>query len=167
MLLYILALFVVVPFVELVLLLWIADRTSWQFTVGLVLITGVIGSVLARRQGLGIWVRMQRQLQKGEIPGREIADGLLVLIAGALLITPGVLTDAVGFLLLVPWTRAVVRKSLLKYMVSRAEWQARTFVYRSGSVEERDDDYIDSYATRPRDSLDENDEPNGDSAPSR
>ncbi len=169
--LYLLILFVVVPFVELVLLLWLADQTSWQFTVLLVLVTGVIGSIAARRQGLGIWIRVQRQMQAGELPGAAIFDGVLVLISGALLITPGMLTDAVGFALLVPFIRRRVRGRLMKWFISRSELRVRMF-RQSGGVAQDDgtpcseDGTFDSHAVEPVDDHDlgEGDSGEGDAA---
>ncbi len=171
MFLYLFALFIVVPFVELVLLLWLADQTSWQLTILLVLVTGVVGSVLARRQGLGIWLRVHRQIQHGEIPGRDIMDGVLVLIAGAFLITPGIITDGVGLLLLVPWTRGIVRGVISKWAMRRAELHMKTFVFRDGGSESgseeggADGECFESHATRPRD--EDNSEDDSDEATPR
>ncbi len=125
MILYLLTLFVVVPLVELALLLWLAEQISWQATILLVLITGIVGSIAARRQGLGIWLQVQRQLQAGELPGASIVDGVLVLVAGALLITPGILTDMVGFALLVPLVRRQIRRRLMRALIRRTEWRVR------------------------------------------
>jgi len=104
-----LVLFTVVPTIELVLLLVLADNTSWQFTVGLIIITGFIGAALARHEGLRCYRRIQEQLASGRLPGDSMMDGLMILVAGALLVTPGVLTDLVGFALLFPPFRGVVR----------------------------------------------------------
>lgn len=100
-----LLLFTSVPLVELALLLWIGGRIGVLPTVALILATGVAGASLARLQGLATWRRFQRALAEGRLPGAELLEGLLILVAGALLLTPGVLTDAVGFLLLVPPAR--------------------------------------------------------------
>ncbi|HSL82329.1 MAG TPA: FxsA family protein [Thermoanaerobaculia bacterium] len=101
----VLLLFTLVPFAELVLLLWIGDKIGFLPTVALILATGVAGAALARHQGLATWRRFQAALAAGRLPGTELLEGLLILVAGALLLTPGVLTDAVGFLLLVPPAR--------------------------------------------------------------
>lgn len=100
-----LLLFTSVPLIELALLLWIGGRIGVLPTVALILATGVAGASLARLQGLATWRRFQAALAAGRLPGRELLEGLLILVAGALLLTPGVLTDAVGFLLLVPPAR--------------------------------------------------------------
>lgn len=110
-------LFTVVPFVELALLLWIGGQLGALPTVGLILLTGVLGAALARHQGLATWRRFGRALDAGRLPGRELLEGLLILLAGALLLTPGVLTDAVGFALLVPPVR--------RWLVRRLETRLR------------------------------------------
>jgi UPF0716 protein FxsA len=121
MLLRLLVLFTVVPTIELVLLLVLADRTSWQFTIGLILITGIIGAALARYEGLRCLQRIQDQLAGGRLPGDPLMDGLMILIAGALLVTPGVLTDVVGFSLLFPPFRSVVRRYAKKRFASNIQ----------------------------------------------
>ena len=109
-LLKLLLLFTLVPLAELYLLLQIAARTSLTFTFVLVLVTGIVGAMLARRQGLG-W-RLQAELQSGQVPTTLLLDGLMIFVAGALLITPGVLTDVVGFSFLVPPIRARLRERI-------------------------------------------------------
>ncbi len=146
MILYLLTLFVVVPLVELALLLWLAEQISWQATILLVLITGIVGSIAARRQGLGIWLQVQRQLQAGELPGASIVDGVLVLVAGALLITPGILTDIVGFALLVPFVRRQIRRRLMRALIRRTEWRVRVMEPDRPFTEE---ETFDSPAVRP------------------
>jgi UPF0716 protein FxsA len=119
MLLRLLLLFTVVPLVELVLLLVIADHTSWQFTLGLVLVTGIVGAALARWQGTNCVRRIHAQMNRGELPGDALLDALMILIAGALLITPGVMTDVVGFSLLTPPLRAGMKRWLRDRFVAR------------------------------------------------
>ncbi|MEM0926689.1 MAG: FxsA family protein, partial [Planctomycetota bacterium] len=79
----------------------------------LVLVTGVIGSWLAKREGMIAWQRFHSVASQGKIPSREIQDGLMIVFAGALLLTPGLITDAVGFWLLLPFGRQLVRKYFL------------------------------------------------------
>lgn len=115
MLLRLFLLFTVVPFTELVILLWITEKTSFPFTVGLVLLTGLIGAALARYEGLRCIRQIQERLRRGEVPAGSLLDGLIILVAGALLITPGLLTDITGFLLLLP----AVRRSIKHYATER------------------------------------------------
>ncbi len=107
-------LFVIVPFVELVLLIRVGEWIGFWPTVGLIVLTGLLGSTMARLEGLSVWQRLQDQLQKGGIPGKELMDGVIILVAGALLLTPGVLTDVVGLLGLFPPSRALIRSQLRK-----------------------------------------------------
>jgi UPF0716 protein FxsA len=109
MLLRLILLFTLVPLLELYLLLAIAVRTSPQFTFALVIATGVLGAVLARRQGFRWRQKMATQLQQGEVPTDGLLDGLMIFIAGALLLTPGVLTDLLGFALLITPLRSLVK----------------------------------------------------------
>ena len=119
MLLRLLAAFILVPLVELYLLLWLADLTNVLTTIAVVVITGVIGSVLAKREGLMAWHRFRDALGQRRMPSQEIQDGLMIVFAAALLLTPGLLTDAVGFLLLVPAGRDLIRRLVLKRMKGR------------------------------------------------
>jgi len=102
-------LFVTVPLVELALLVWVGNRIGPLMTIALVIGTGILGATLARFEGLATLRRFQTRMAAGELPHQDIIDGLLILLAGAVLLTPGLLTDTVGFLLLVPPVRAVVR----------------------------------------------------------
>jgi UPF0716 protein FxsA len=113
MLLRLILAFTIIPLVELYLLLRLADATSPMATFLVVILTGVIGSYLARREGAAAWRRFHGALGESRMPSREIQDGLMIVFAAALLLTPGLLTDAVGFVMLVPIGRELVRKHLL------------------------------------------------------
>lgn len=112
-------LFTTVPLLELALLLWIGSRVGVWPTIALILLTGVLGASLARYQGLATWSRFQRALEAGRFPGRELVEGLLILVAGAVLLTPGVLTDAAGFLVLTPPVRRWLAGRLGRRLRSR------------------------------------------------
>jgi len=118
-LLRLLLLFTVVPLVELALLVWIGRQTSLWFTLGLVVATGLAGAWLARYQGFRCWRRVQQDLVAGALPADALVDGLMILLAGALLITPGVLTDLLGFALLLPPFRRLLRGYLKRRLVAR------------------------------------------------
>jgi UPF0716 protein FxsA len=105
-----LLLFTIVPLVELYLLVKLGTVVGVGPTVALVLLTGILGAWLARVQGLSVVHRLGADLAEGRLPTDALIDGLLILVAGAVLLTPGLLTDAMGFALLVPRGRAVVRK---------------------------------------------------------
>ena len=103
------AVFLIVPLVELALLLTVGARIGVGATLAIIVSTAIIGASLTRREGLKTWWRFQDKLATGVFPNEELLDGLMILIAGALLLTPGFLTDAVGFILLVPGSRRGVK----------------------------------------------------------
>ena len=107
-----LALFLITPVVELALLIQLGDVIGTLPTIGIIVVTGLTGSLLAKREGLSAWRRFNDRLQQGELPGKELLDGLIILVAGALLITPGVLTDIAGFAGLIPLSRHYLRRYL-------------------------------------------------------
>jgi len=112
-------LFLLTPAIELGLLIQVDRLIGFGPTIGLIIVTGVVGSYLARREGVSTWRRLNERLNAGELPGKELVDGVIILVAGALLITPGILTDVVGFLGLFPLTRAPVRRVLLQRLQSK------------------------------------------------
>ncbi len=114
-----LALFIIVPLVELYLLLRLADVTSPMTTFLIVIVTGVIGSMLARREGVMAWYRFRSAVAEGRVPSTELQDGLMIVFAAALLLTPGLLTDALGFTLLVPVGRSLMRRFVLSRYIGR------------------------------------------------
>lgn len=105
-----LALFLIVPVVELVLLIWLAHATGWLAALALIVVTGLAGAALARQQGLAVLFQVQRDLAEGKVPGEALLDGAFVLVGAALLVTPGVLTDVLGLMLLLPATRIPLRR---------------------------------------------------------
>lgn len=109
MILRLFLLLTVVPLVELWLLVVIAQRTSILATIAGVIFMGAAGTWLAQHQGFRVWRRLHEELAAGKAPADSLWDGLLILIASVLLIAPGVLTDVVGILLLLPPTRAIAR----------------------------------------------------------
>lgn len=114
LLLLLFLLFTGVPLIELALLIEVGQRVGTAPTIGLVVLTGVVGAALARRQGFAIVGRIRAELAVGRVPAAHLLDGLLVLVAAVLLVTPGLLTDGIGFLLLLPPTRTAVRLALLR-----------------------------------------------------
>jgi len=102
--------FVTVSVVELLVLAAVEDRIGLGPTLALILFTGILGASLVRSQGFSVFTRVRIQMSQGTFPGRELAHGVLVLIGGALLLTPGFLTDALGFALMVPAFRELVRR---------------------------------------------------------
>jgi UPF0716 protein FxsA len=109
-----LLLFIALPAVELALLIELGRRIGTLETLALIIVTGVVGATLARSQGLRVLSNVQAQLGAGKMPAESLLDGLMILIASALLVTPGVLTDAFGFLCLTPAFRTVARRAIVR-----------------------------------------------------
>lgn len=105
MLAKLLMVFISVPLIEIVIFIEVGSRIGTWITLLIIALTAVLGASMAHREGLKVWWRIQEKLYSGVMPDEELLDGLLILIAGALLLTPGFLTDAVGFSLLYPRTR--------------------------------------------------------------
>jgi UPF0716 protein FxsA len=112
-------LFTIVPAVELYLLMQIGQLIGAAETVLLIVLTGIAGSYMAKREGVSVLRQLQQDAQKGIPPANRILEGLLVLIGGVLLITPGVLTDVLGFSLIAPWTRRALAPALKDAVMSR------------------------------------------------
>lgn len=109
-------LFTIIPVVELALLIKIGTIIGTMNTVVLVIATALLGAYLVRIEGIGVINRFQSNLTEGVFPAEEIIDGAMILIAGALLVTPGVLTDVVGFLLVFPISRRFIKRFLRVYI---------------------------------------------------
>ncbi|MCM2373256.1 FxsA family protein [Aporhodopirellula aestuarii] len=138
MLIRLLAAFILIPFVELILLLRMAEATSWLTTLTIVIVTGIIGSVLARREGMATIARFRSALAEGRMPGREIQDGMMIAFAAALLLTPGLLTDSLGFLLLTPFGRQLVGGYLRRRYSGRFQVHTSGFGTKTDSDSDRD-----------------------------
>lgn len=114
-------LFLVVPFLELFVILQVGRTIGALNTVAVLVLVSVAGAWLVKREGLGVLRRAQERVRRGAVPGRELVDGVLILFAGALLLTPGFLTDVVALLLLVPPVRAAVRVAVTRRLRHRAD----------------------------------------------
>jgi len=137
-----LLLFVGVPLVELTLLLVLGGLTSWWVSLLLVIVSGVVGSILARRQGLKVFGRIRSEMQLGRMPTDSVLDAGMIFFAGALLLTPGILTDILGTSLLIPICRRFYRARV-------AAWFRRRFadqLYPLHREEPPFSDIVDSHA---------------------
>lgn len=119
MFLRLLLLFTLVPLIELFLLVKIGEIIGFWATVALVIATGTLGALLTRMEGLRVLRQVQADLQDGRVPTERLLDGLLILLAGAVLLTPGLITDALGFFLLIPPGRRAIRKVVSAAAVRR------------------------------------------------
>jgi len=104
--------FIVVPLIEILLLIEIGSRIGALNTIFIIILTGILGASLMRHQGFTIIRNIQRDLSQGQMPTGELINGALVLVGGIVLLTPGFFTDAVGFVLLLPATRALILKKI-------------------------------------------------------
>jgi UPF0716 protein FxsA len=113
------ALFIVVPIVEIYVIIQIGALIGVVPTIALLIADAVLGSLLLRHQGRGAWRRFNEAIAQRRFPGREVADGLLIAIGGTLLLTPGFVTDIFGAIFLIPPTRAIVRRLMRGYVARR------------------------------------------------
>ncbi len=123
-------LFIVVPAVELALLIEIGGQIGALRTLMLIIITGIVGATLAKRAGLDVLQRIQAETGAGRLPAGALLDGAIILVAGALLVTPGILTDVVGFACLVPGLRQIMKGLAARYFqgaVARGQVQMQGF----------------------------------------
>jgi UPF0716 protein FxsA len=119
MLLPLVLLFIVVPIAELAVVIQVGQAIGVWWTVGILVVDAILGSVLMRAQGRTAWRRFNDAIAAGKIPAREVLDGALVIFGGLLLLTPGFITDFLGLLLLIPPTRALVRAVLARRLMHR------------------------------------------------
>ncbi len=103
-------LFIAVPIIEITLLIKLGDEIGFWPTITIQIVTGILGASLARLQGLFVWNKITMELQSGRIPTNDMVNGLLIFIAGIVLMTPGLLTDFAGFALLIPFTRNLFKQ---------------------------------------------------------
>ena len=127
MLIKLILIFTIVPFIELSLLIELGTYIGTLNTIMVVVVTGIIGAFMARIAGLSVLFKIQENLRAGIFPKDEIFDGILILIGGAFLLTPGLLTDAVGFLLLLPLGRESVKRWLKEVVKKRLDRGEITF----------------------------------------
>ena len=128
MILPLVLLFIVVPIVEIYVIIQVGEAIGALWTIALLVADSILGSMLMRSQGRAAWRRFNEAIAGGRIPAREVLDGVLIVFGGALLLTPGFVTDIFGLAFLLPPTRAVIRKLLVR------RFAGRVFVARPGSA---------------------------------
>ncbi len=110
------ALFFFVPLVELAVLIKLGQLIGVLYTILLVVITAILGAALTKQQGLKVWFRLKEELSRGALPGNSLLEALLIFIGGIVLLTPGLLTDSVGFFLLIPVSRRFTREFIKDWL---------------------------------------------------
>jgi UPF0716 protein FxsA len=123
-------LFTLVPLTELALLMKLSRYIGGLYTVGIVLFTGVLGAYLAKSQGKEILFRIKYEMQQGNLPGEQLINGLCVLVGGAMLLTPGILTDLFGFILVIPISREIIKIYIKKKFNRMIEEGNMNFYFR-------------------------------------
>jgi len=130
-------LFLVIPILEIYFLIKVSDIIDVFPTIILVILTAVIGAGLLRQQGLSTLARLQQNMGQGKLPAQELIEGVLLAVGGALLMTPGFITDTIGFLCLIPFSRKFIAKVIMKRskdkLVAGASAQMGGFSYSSTS----------------------------------
>ncbi len=129
MLFRLLLLFTVIPVIELALLIKIGGIIGTMNTVMIILITGIWGAMLARAQGMRVLQRMRENMLAGIMPTEELFDGGMVLVGGALLLTPGFVTDFLGLIFLIPQTRALIKEYLKRWIQHKMD-SGQIYTYR-------------------------------------
>lgn len=123
-----LILFVIVPVTELYILIEVGKKIGGLTTIGIIILTGIIGAYLVKGQGFMILKKIQSDLNEGIIPGDSLIQGAIILAGGIFLLTPGFVTDIIGFIFLIPVSRRVVKKYLLKWL--KRKTKEGNFYYR-------------------------------------
>ncbi len=126
-----LVLLVVVPIIELYVFIQVSNAIGFLNALGIVILISIFGCWLVKRAGTKVWARFNEQLVAQRTPSKEVADGVCLLIAGALLVVPGFVTDAVGLFLLLPPVRNVASKALVRRYTGRAGFRVITATYGS------------------------------------
>lgn len=132
MLLLLFLLFTLMPLLELWLLFQLSGVFGFWTTIAVVLLTGFVGAWLAKMQGWLTMFRIRSELASGKLPAEAMGDGVMLLVAGVLLITPGVITDVVGLSLLLPPVRVVVRKLLKHWLAKHVKIETNASFWQSG-----------------------------------
>ena len=127
--------FIVVPLVELYVIIKVGGAIGIGPTIALLLIDSLLGAFLLRHQGRAAWVAFNRAMAESRLPAKEVLDGVLIIFGGALLLTPGFITDIVGLCLLIPPTRAIVRTFLKWLGISRLSWGPKAAVWGYGRMQ--------------------------------
>jgi UPF0716 protein FxsA len=129
---FLVVIFIVVPIAELYVIIKVGEAIGLLPTILLLLADAVLGSMLLRHQGRAAWIRFNRALAEGRLPHKEVFDGVLVIMGGALLLTPGFLTDILGLILLIPPTRALIRAMSARFVRRRLALGGAVWSFGSG-----------------------------------
>ena len=138
-----LLLFVFLPMVELYLLIMLGARIGPMPTIGLIVLTGIIGATLARQQGLSTLAKIQNELKQGRAPTQELVEGAMIVVGGLVLLTPGILTDIFGFAMMVPGIRRSLAKQFKIRIPQGFSSTSNGFQAGRSNTSNKDEDVID------------------------
>jgi UPF0716 protein FxsA len=138
-----LSLFIVIPILEIYLLIQVGEEIGLLATLATIVLTAIIGASLVRREGIKTINSLQARLNNQEMPGKELADGAMLLLAGVLLVTPGFFTDGFGFILAFPVTRALLRNSLTAILSAHIQSGSQNFYSHTTSNRPTDSNTIE------------------------
>ena len=127
--LWLILVFIVIPAIEIGIFLWVGGEIGFLSVVLLIILTGIIGIALVRKEGMETWRKAQFAMYNNEPPGEEIVDGICIIASGILMVTPGFFTDLLGFLLVIPFTRKPF-KYFIKFYVLKKISQGRFYIGR-------------------------------------
>ena len=152
-------LFAVIPIAEIALLIHVGGEIGGWNTIGLVLLTAAVGAFLVKREGLATLRSAQSKMQQQQMPGQELVEGACLLVAGVLLVTPGFMTDIVGFLLVIPPTRKAIAKSASKHLSGRIVTQTTySNFYQQRGSESDANTFEGEYRSKDNPSIDDKNE---------
>lgn len=137
---YLIILFTVVPAIELLILIEVGSHIGALNTVLLIILTGVVGASLARMQGFIVLNKIKSSLERGQLPSTELLDGLMILTGGIVLLTPGFVSDAMGILLLIPFTRAIIKLFVQKKMEQMIKTGQAVHIHSRTNAQQNYDD---------------------------
>ncbi len=122
-------LFVLIPFTELVILLEVGESIGAMSTIGVIITTALIGYALFKHQGFKTWQKVQQRMAQGEMPSQQVIEGMVILVAGALMITPGLITDVLGLFCLLPFTRKLALTFIGKRIAGKLKSHTSSHFY--------------------------------------
>jgi len=119
---WLLLVFLIIPLLEILVFVWLGGSFGAWSVILLILLTGIAGVMLTKQQGMETWQKAYESMQVGRYPTEQIIDGICILVGGLLLITPGFITDIFGFILVLPWTRPLLKRGIqkiIRYMLNK------------------------------------------------
>jgi UPF0716 protein FxsA len=131
---FLILLFIVLPIAEIYVIIKVGEAIGVLPTIALLIVDGVVGAALARSQGRQAWARFNQALAEGRVPAREVFDGAMIVVGGAFLLAPGFITDVIGLMLVLPFTRAIFRGLTARFAKRRVVIATPASIFTSGGA---------------------------------